>query len=242
MLELAKQRKMSKRKMSLESDVAPYLDVRRFAAAVLGGVPNRDVTDQLISVLGDGDKDLAQDALNSLVQHGDTVGSLPAAAQEPLLELYGLTATDSIRVLALRALSRLGDAAVPTLREALTDPDPHIRVEAVRGLDDNGIADASIQAALKDGYIGVGIAAAKSLARHQGAGALEALIEFAFLNDGTHRREVGQMLGLHAPQEALNRLIELASDDTRLRERVVVIDALAEVITATDQSRELNAA
>ncbi len=242
MLELAKQHKMSKRKMSLESDVAPYLDVRRFAAAVLGGVPNRDVTDQLISVLGDDDKDLAHDALNSLVQHGDTVGTLPVAAQEPLLELYGLTATDSLRVLALRALSKLGDAAVPTLREALNDPDPHIRVEAVRGLDDNGIADASIKAALQDGYIGVGIAAAKSLARHQGAGALEALIEFAFLNDGTHRREVGQMLGLYAPQEALNRLIELASDDTRLRQRLVVIDALAEVIATTDQSRELNAA
>ncbi len=232
-LELSKQRRMSKRKMPLESDIAPYLDVRRFAATVLGGVANVQVTEQLISVLADEDRELARDALNSLVQHGDTMGTLPQSAYEPLLEIFVRPDAESARVLALRAIGKLSVGAQIVLRESLDDDDPHLRVEAVRGLDHLGIADAQIEAALNDDYIGVAIAAAHSLARNRGEAAAEALIEFAFRNDGTHRRDVGRLLGQYAPVSGMKHLIELAVDEAHLRERLVVIDALAEVIAST---------
>lgn len=242
-LELAKQRKMSKRKMSLESDIAPYLDVRRFAASVLGGVPNSQVTSELIAVLNDDDQELRDEALNSLVQHGDTLGVLPQSAETPLLDLFAATKTDSTRVLALRALGKLsGNAVTTVLREALTDTDPLVRVEAVRALGDQGIADETIEAALRDSYIGVGIAAARSLAHNRGADAVNALIEFAFLNDGTYRRDIGQLLGTYAPDAGTDRLIEVLGDESLLRERLVAIDALAAVITTSAQTENLKVA
>lgn len=241
-LELSKQRKMSKRKMSLESDIAPYLDVRRFAAAVLGQVANAQVTDALIAVLGDDDKELAEDALNALVQHGETIGTLPLSASAPLLQYFSAADPGTRRVLALRAIAKLKSGAAETLQDALSDSDPLIRVEAVRGLGHLGHADQETEAALQDSYVGVAIAASRALARIRGDQAVEPLIEFAFRNDGTYRRDIGQLLGEYAPEAGISRLIDLASDDEHLRERLVVIDALAEALARAAQNKSLKVA
>lgn len=70
-LDLSKQRRMSKRKMSLESTVAPHLDVRRFAARLLGGVANVEVTAELINTLDTDDSEMRDSVLFSLVEHGE---------------------------------------------------------------------------------------------------------------------------------------------------------------------------
>jgi HEAT repeat protein len=242
LLELSKQRRMSKRKMSLESDEAPHLDICRFAASVLGGVPNRQVTDELIAVLGGEDGELHGEALASLAQHGETLGQLPGAALEPLLAQLGAEKSTT-RVLAMRALGCVrDDACEAILRTGLSDDDPLVRVEAVRALAKRGIADADIENCLNDGYVGVRIAAATSLAQLRGSDVVEMLIRFSFGNDGSFRRDIGRLLGTHAREAALLRLTEFLQDDAYLRQRLVVIDALAEIFALKDPPEEQDAA
>ena len=86
---------------------------------------------------------------------------------------------------------------------------------------DAGVADQAIEACLTDSYLGVGLAAAKSLARHRDAGAVDALIDFAFRNDGTYRRDIGKLLGRFAPEPGAQRLIEILHDDRFRRDWLV---------------------
>lgn len=241
-LELSKQRAMSKRKMSLESDVAPHLDVRRFAASLLGGVPNLEVTENLIAVLDDDDLEVRNAALSSLVQHGEKKAALPASALEALSENLSSETSES-RVLSVRALGWLeGEGIDEKLHELLSDPDDFVRVEAVRSLDIRGVADEQVERCLKDGYLGVGIAAATSLARNRGEEAVDALVAFAFDNDGTYRHDIGRMLGEYASDAGARRLIEILGDESYKRNWLVAIDALAEIFSQQDQSEELKVA
>jgi len=237
-LELSKQRKMSKRKMSLESTVAPHLDVRRFAATLLGGVPNSEVTSDLIAVLAAEDTELHTEALASLAQHGDSLGTLPAEALIPLLEQLNSPLSET-RVLALRALGLVAEESIDdSLRAHLTDADPFVRVEAVRALGNRGVVDDTIEACLTDEYYGVGVAAATALANVRGQDAVDALINFAAQHDGTYRRDVGRMLGEFTGDAGIESLIAFMNDDTRLRDRLVAIDALAEAFAYRDQNKE----
>lgn len=240
-LELSKQRRLSRRKMSLESDVAPHLDVRRFAASVLGVVPKPEITDELIAVLETGDGMLRDAALVSISQHGDTLGVLPQSAFAPLKGQFTAATETETRVLALRALAKVAGSR-DVLGAAVNDSDPLVRVEAVRGLGHQGFAGADVEAALNDGYVGVGLAAARSLARNRGAEVVDALIEFAFRHDGTYRRDIGQLLGTYAGEAGIERLIDLLQDDAHLRERLVVIEALAEAINCHSKTNDLKVA
>jgi HEAT repeat protein len=242
LLEMSKERRMSKRKMSLDVDVAPHLDVRRFAASLLGGVPQPEVTEALIAVLNSDDSDLHNEALASLAQHGETTGVLPAAAMEPLSAKLA-SEKSATRVLALRALGWVGaGAGEDILRGCLTDEDALVRAEAVAALGIRGIADKDVENCLNDDYLGVGITAANSLARLRGEDAVDALITFAFRNDGTYRRDIGQLLALHAREAGLRRLTEVLRDDAYVRQRLVVIDALAEIFACRDFPPDLKAA
>lgn len=241
-LDISKQRRMSKRKMSLESTVAPHLDVRRFAARLLGGVVNADVTAELINALDTDDSEMREPLLFSLVEHGEKTGTLPEAAFEPLVNILDNQMVDT-RVIAVRALGWLaGDASDELLHKLLSDPEDFVRVEAVRALERRGVADDAVVALLNDKYLGVGIAAATSIARHRGDEAVVPLVDYAFLNDGVYRRDIGKLLGTYAPEAGVKRLLEVLDDDAHRRNWLVPLDALAEVFQLPTKVEETKAA
>ena len=247
LIRLAEQRKMAKRKVSLEVEVAPHLDVRRFAATLLGEVVNPDVTEALLAVLDDDDAELREAALSSLVQHGERTGRLPDHAAGPLLALA--TAGDEgdggteLRVLALRALGRVeGEEAEAVLRQHLADPDPLLRVEAVRALGNRGIADRQVEQCLEDDYPGVCLEAATSLIRNRGEEAAGPLAAFAFRHNGTYRHEIGRMLGAHAPRGGTEAMLAVLQDEEMRRSWLVAIDALAEIFRHENDQEELKIA
>lgn len=241
-LDLSKQRRMSKRKMSLESTVAPHLDVRRFAARLLGGVVNAEVTAELINALDTDDSEMRDSLLFSLVEHGEKTGALPEAAFAPLVNILDTQMVDT-RVIAVRALGWLaGDASDELLHKLLSDPEDFVRVEAVRALERRGVADDAVVALLKDSYLGVGIAAAASIARHRGDEAVVPLVDFAFQNDGVYRRDIGKLLGTYAPEAGVKRLLEVLGDDAHRRNWLVPLDALAEVFQLPVEVEESKAA
>ena len=238
-MELAQRRAISKKRVALEPTVAPHLDVRRFAARLLGDVVHREVTAHLIAALAGDDAELHHAALQSLVCHGEALGTLPDTALAPLSRCIGGKNAD-LRLLAVRALGRLaGDGVGATLHGLLSDDDPLIRLEAVRALDARGVADDCILACLKDGYSGVRLAAASALARHRGPAAVEPLVDFAFADDGAYRREVGRLLGAFAREPAARTLLRILADESRKRTWLVAIDALAEMFQQPEPPEEL---
>jgi len=239
-MELAKRRAISKKRVALEITVAPHLDVRRFAARLLGDVVHLDVTADLIAALAGEDVELHHAALHSLVRHGEKLGTLPDAALAPLLRCIGGKNAD-LRLLALRAFGWLaGERIDATLHGLTSDDDPFIRLEAVRALDLRGVADDRILACLKDDYSGVRLAAASALARHRGPEAVDPLVEFALADDGTYRREVGRLLGAFAREPATRTLLRILGDESRKRTWLVAIDALAEMFQQPEPPEELS--
>jgi len=242
MLALSKQPRLSKRKMSLESTVAPHLDVRRFAARLLGGVVNSEVTAELVVNLDTDDSEMRDSLLFSLVEHGERTGALPNAAFEALVNILDTQMVDT-RVIAVRALGWLaGDASDEVLHKLLSDPEDFVRVEAVRALGRRGVADDAVVACLTDSYLGVGIAAAASIAQHRGDEAVAPLVDFAFKNDGVYRRDVGKLLGTYARNAGVKRLLEVLEDEKYRSSWLVPLDALAEVFQLPVEIEESKAA
>ena len=241
-LKMTKNRKFSKPKISIFTSVAPYLDVKRFAARLMGGIVREDVTDALIEALDTDDAELREVLLFSLAKHGEAVGSLPETALEPLQALLENTSSET-QVLAARAYGWLtDDTVVDRLKDLLESNEDLVRVEAVTALDHRGVAGQEIVDALSDKYVGVGIAAARAIARLNGNDGVGPLIEFAVSNDGTYRRDIGRLLGQYAPDAGVDGLLKLLSDEDRKAQWLVAIDALAELFTQEKPTEALKAA
>jgi HEAT repeat protein len=122
-------------------------EVRRVAAQSLGEIGNTRAVKPLITTLKDPDKEVRRAAAQSLGKIGD------ARAVEPLIaalkdkdtnplwaELEGKRT--SVRLLAARALSRIGTPAVEALIVALKDNDSDVRILAAKTLGEIGDARA----------------------------------------------------------------------------------------------------
>ena len=231
---LAERRAMSKKKVSLETAVAPYPDIRQFAARLLGGTGRAEVVAPLIAVLGDPDRELCLCTLDSLWRLGETLNGLPQAALEPVVEI--LEGDDrELRRLAVRVLPwvRPGDV-IERLRVLLADQDELVRLEAVRGLAACGAVDAAMESCLADAYPGVRLAAAKAIAHQFDEEAVEPLLAFALANDGMYWREAARLLKGCAPQQATDRFLQILLEETRKREWLVAIEALAELLSRSE--------
>ena len=239
LLAMTNTRKFSKRKVSWATEVAPYLDVRRFSARLLGQVVTQQVTEALIAALGaDIDEETHEAVLFSLAEHGAKRGQLPESLGEAMFSLLDSDKSE-IRVLATRVIGFLPDSDIDDFLAGLVrHKDQLVRVEAIRALDRRNVANDALHAALNDEYLGAGIAAARALARISGNDAADALVEFAVKNDGIYRRDIGRLLGEYAPHTGTARLLDLLGDETRKTEWLVAIDALAELYQhqAPDQS------
>ena len=242
-LDMTKRRKLGKRKMSWDTMASPHEDVQRFSARLLGSVVHKDVTDALIATLTrDLDEETRNGALFSLAKHGEQTGTMPDEALAPLQELLKSGVSET-RVLAVRSMGWIKGADMnATLEALLADSDPLVRVEAVCAMDHRNLATETLVNALNDEYQGVGIAAARALARLYGDDSAEALVLFAVTNDGTYRRDIGQLLGQYAPDAGAARLLELLADEDQKARWLVAIDALAELFQQPFQSEALKVA
>lgn len=230
MLDMARFRKLSKRKVSWETAVAPYLDVQRFSARLLGQVVNADVLEALILALdGEIDSETREAVLFSLARHGQETGELPEILAEPMQALLADKQSET-KVLATRVLGWVsGDQITQQLEVLLGNVDQLVRVEAVQALDHRNVAGEAVRKALWDKYLGVGIAAARALARIEGDKAVDVLVNFAVQHDGTYRRDIGRLLGQYAPLQGAKRLLDLLNDENKKTYWLVAIDALAEL-------------
>ncbi len=242
-VDMATRRKKAKRKIEWATAASPHEDVQRFSARLLGAVIHPEVTRALIDALQrDIDDETRQAVLFSLARHADQAGALPAEAAEQLEPLLDSDDSD-IRANATRAYGWLqGEAIESRLLELLNHEDPLVRVEAVHALAQRGYGGAAMYAALEDSYLGVGIAAARALARLNRDDAAADLVRFAVRNDGTYRRDIGKLLGKYAPAEGASQLLKLLGDDTRKASWLVAIDALAELFSQPEQDGALIAA
>lgn len=223
-------RNFRKRKVSWTTEVAPHLDVQRFSARLLGQVVNPEVTAALVETLSMEIDDETRDGiLFSLAMHGIGGATLPADLRDELTALLDSEVSET-RVLATRVLGWLAcDDIVDVMTGLLDHSDVLVRVEAVQALDHHNIANDAIISALDDPYMGVGIAAARLLARNSGEAAVDALVKYAVKNDGTYRRDIGRLFGQYAPEAGAARLLELLNDEKQKTKWLVALDALAEL-------------
>jgi len=106
-------------------------------------------------------------------------------------------------------------------------------------MDHRNMATEALINALNDDYQGVGIAAARALARLFGDDSAEALVLFAVTNDGIYRRDIGKLLGQYAPDAGAARLLELLNDEAQKARWLVAIDALSELFLQPAQAEAL---
>lgn len=242
-LDMTKRRKLSKRKLTWETMASPHEDVQRFSARLLGSVVHKDVTDALIATLTqDADEETRNATLFSLAKHGEKTGNMPKEALDSLQEFLTSDVSET-RVLAVRSMGWIkGGEMDAALEDLLTHSDPLVRVEAVKAMDHRNLAGEALINALNDDYQGVGIAAARALARLFGDDSADALVLFAVTNDGTYRRDIGKLLGKYAPDAGAARLLELLTDEDQKARWLVAIDALAELYQQPDQLEALKVA
>ncbi len=240
--EVAGRSRFARNKVSLEVKVAPWQDVRRFAATLLGNVARAGVIEALLAALEDEDAEVVTAALTSLAELGARMGSLPEDVMGPVADMLA-TGFDAAKPLAVRLLAYVEDAdADEWLETLLTDEEDFVRLEAVRALDLRGQAPEALEPLLEDTYPGVAEAAARALARHRGPEVITQMVAFACSRDGTYRSDVATWLAESAPVEAMQGFIDLLADETRKRSWLVGIDALAVLIAKMPEDKTRAAA
>jgi HEAT repeat protein len=68
---------------------------------------------------------------------------------------------------------------------------------------------------------------------------VDPLVEFAFADDGTYRREVGRLLGAFAREPATRALLRILGEERHKRRWLVAIDALGEMFQRPEPPEEL---
>ena len=237
-LELSRIRAMRKNKVSPNPTVAPHLDVRMFAARVLGDVPQADVANALALVLAGDDEDVRRAAVDSLARIAAKLGKLPATAMDALEETAAGEDRD-LRLYATRAIANVGDAACrDLLRNLLEDEDGFVRAEAVRGLSALSEDAEILEPLLTDEDPGVRESAARAIAAAGAPGAIGQLVDFAFFREGFHKELAAQLLRGIDADTANGRFLDVLEDDDRMRVWLIAMVALAELNRpSTDTAR-----
>ena len=218
-----------KRVVPVTPQVAPYQDVRRFTARVLGDLPRPEVAGALAYALADGDTELRLAAADSLARIGEVIGDFSPTVMEAVIRAL----TDVEREVRLSAIRALGAAGTPdsvqVLRAGTGDEDSFVRAETLRALAALGAAEPEAEALLDDPDPGVRLAAAEAIAGTGGARAVALLADFAFAFEGRHRRQAGRLLRRLDAAAANARFLEVLEDPDRLRVWPVAIEVLEEI-------------
>ncbi len=216
-----------KSRVSLDARVAPHMDVRRFAARVLGDLAFAEVAEALAERLDDGDEEVARTAADSLARIGAELEAFPEEVDARLADAAGGADRD-VRLGAIRALGVAG-GAVAALWGATGDPDTFVRIESIRALGRHGMLPDNVGALLEDTDIGVRLAAAEAVASVGGEDAVDTLIRFAYADEGTHRRQAAELMERVDAAEATEKLLALLEDEGAARGWRVAIEILGEL-------------
>ena len=186
------------------------------------------------------------------------LGDLPGDAMLPVLTAALQSNDAGLRRAAAGSLGRLAvrdgglpEAVATALRNALTDPDPDVRLEAVRALaacddsvaltplqrDDNAAVRAEavkslasdrvdLSAHLRDVDPAVRIAAAEAMAARGGTDVVDRLIAFAFDHDGYQWLDAARLLRAVDPDAAAAHFVDLLANPGHRRIWRIAIEAL----------------
>ncbi len=222
-------RKDKRRRLSPDPVVAPYQDVRRFAARLLGNIGNDDVVRALGEALGDSDREVVRIAADSLAQFENPDSSDNRQLRQDIIA--ALEGGDSeTRVFLIRILGRIGgEEAVQVLEALLNDMDSHIVAEAINALAVLGHGDVDFDEMLNDEVPRIRLAAARLIASCQDEGRVEKLAEFSLGFDGCHRREGARLLRRVDRRGANSYLLGVLDDEARKVEWQAVLEILEEI-------------
>ncbi len=234
-VDLSKLRAMKKGKVSLDVKIAPFQDVRRFAARLLGDFNETGVPEQLAAALDCQDIELKQSCLESLSLIGQARGRLNK-------RLYKSLAAETehkdrgIRMMVARCLGYVnGKEITDRLNEMYIDSNLHVRQEVTRALGRKKDQAEFLLEALKDEYSGVRLAAAKALAANKLA--TDELVALTFRYDGMHRNDIVALFTDWNPLQACDKYLVILEDDTRKRDWLVAIQAVGQLLKKTENEK-----
>ncbi|HHK74148.1 MAG TPA: hypothetical protein ENJ57_03165, partial [Rhizobiales bacterium] len=229
-LQLATERKkIRRRRVSPDPVVAPYQDVRRFAARLLGDIHNQDVMRALGTALGDPDKEVVRIAADSLTRFQGVEQGEGDQVTQDILEALDRTDPET-RIFLIRALGAVGgEKSADVLMTFTQDLDSYLVAEAVSALDCLGVRDPDLAVLLEDDTPRVRLATARMVARMDCEECFEKLARFAISHDGFHRREAGRLLRRLNPQKANAYLLKVLEDESKKMEWQSAIEALEEI-------------
>jgi len=222
-------RSPKKKIASLEAVVAPYQDVRRFAARILGNFAHQDVAVGLAQTMSEFDKELTVTALDSLAHIGADLDEYPQEAVEALLGKIENT-DDDVRFGVTRALGQVRtEGAAKLLKKRLKDPSSFVRTEAIRGLAFCGDVGDAVEACLSDEIPAVRLAAAEAISPMAETDLVRRLVNFAFEFEGYHARAVARLLRANNAELARSLFLDVLNDAEQKRVWKVAIEALEEL-------------
>lgn len=224
-LALAK-RTPRKKRVPIDPKVAPYKDVRRIAARLLGDLAHEDVACALAEMLEDEDTDVRLAATDSLARVAEGLGWFPDLVTERLTAAVA-NGDHEVRLSGIRALGAAGGTeAESILRKFLRHEDSFVRTEAVRALSrSNSLGGVAVEL-MSDPDRNVRLTAAEAVATTGGDDAVDHLIEFAFSFGGEHRIDAGRLLRDVDASTASTRFLDVLDRPERARDRRIAIDAL----------------
>lgn len=192
---------------------APYDDVRRFAARVMGDLSGDDVANELAGCLRDQDFDLAVTAADSLARIAEDGEPLPYEAVQALMSAFS-TGERDLRMQALRALANdTGGNGPGVLADGIQDADSFVRIEALRGLGNRRCAGPECVESLSDVYPEVRLTAARAIAKTAAPDALDVLADYAFSFEAVHCRQAASLIKALDRDAASMRMIEIIENE-----------------------------
>jgi len=232
-LKLSKLRAMKKAKISLDLKVAPHLDVRQFAARLLGDFDYRGITKALGIALEDDDIELKQSCLESLALIGAARGKLKKRLF-PVIHEATQHSDNLVRMLSTRCLAYIkGEQVEEALIELCSDEDVHVRRQAVAALGCKKGHVEMLLRALDDDYSGVRTSGARALCLWQEH--MDVLIELTLGHDGMHREEIVAWFKDWNTSEAAEKYLAILDDESKKRIWLVAIAALGDLFTPPTQ-------
>lgn len=231
-IQISQLRAMKKGKVSLDVKIAPYQDVRRFAARLLGDFNEGGLTAALVEALAYDDNELKQACLESL-------GLIGLERNKLKKSLYKMIVNETesgdrgIRIAATRCIGFMtGDNVTERLLELSQNRDVHVRMEAVKALGKRKGQTQALVTALQDDYSGVRSTAAKSLVRTKHA--MDELIALTLKFDGMHRQDIVELLKSWNTNEAGEKYLAIFKNQERQRDWLVAIQALGDLFAKPD--------
>jgi len=226
-IEISKKRAMKKSKVSLDLKVAPHLDVRRFAASLLGDFNHPGLTQALGQALEDDDDELKQSCLESLALIGAARGRLKKRLY-PAIRVAAQHQVPFIRMLSARCLGFIkGKDVEDNLIELCSDGDVHVRREAITALGGKKGHEETLLLALGDEYSGVRTAAAQALVFRRTH--MDILIDLTTAHDGMHRRDIVAMLKDWNANQAAEKYLNILDNEENKRVWLIAIEALSDL-------------